>query len=227
MADARRQSCRGPSLILSCQAPTADVGAGNSSSKSIQHTRELWVVTSNHEIRLLYSGRYKCSRDIHFYLAGTLKAAASNMKSTAEAALEGDPEAVGAVAGHTMMAWRELLASKGAGMATKIDDRVEIVQRAASRAEVVSVQETGLVRGGRGGEHFVSPAISNDPLRARQRLSLFETPEVRITMAVPRDAFSLPARVAPANNMPGGGVERVATGPVPAIILHIYEYKPR
>jgi len=77
------------------------------------------------------------------------------------------------------------------------------------------------------GTHFVSNSISNDPIRARQRLSLGHTPEVRATLEVPRGYFSSPSCVAPLNNMPGGGFERTATGNIPVRIRDVYIYKQR
>jgi hypothetical protein len=101
---------------------------------------------------------------------------------------------------------------------------VETVQRAMSRAELEAMQSTGLVRGGRNGTHYVSDAVNSDALRARQRLARGQTPEVRVTMEVPAGTFSPPSRVGPLNNMPGGGMERTATGDIPARILRVDEY---
>jgi hypothetical protein len=98
------------------------------------------------------------------------------------------------------------------------------VQRAMSCAEREATQATGMVRGGRSGTHYVSDAVNSDPLRARQRLALGQTPEVKVTMEVPEGAFSPPSRISPLNNMPGGGMERTATGEVPATIVRIDEY---
>lgn len=103
------------------------------------------------------------------------------------------------------------------------EEGFEVVQRAMSRAELEAM-ENGLVRGGRNGPHYVSDAVNSDALRARQRLALGETPEVRVTMEVPRGAFSPPSRVAPLNNMPGGGLERTATGNIPARITGVHNY---
>ena len=100
----------------------------------------------------------------------------------------------------------------------------EVVQRAMSRAELDAMQSTGLLRGGRSGTHYVSDAVNSDALRARQRLALGQTPEVRVTMEVPGGAFSPPSRVGPLNNMPGGGMERTATGNIPARVLRVDEY---
>ena len=86
------------------------------------------------------------------------------------------------------------------------------------------MRDTGLVRGGRPGTHHVSDAVNSDALRARQRLALDTTPEVRVTMEVPGGTFSQPSRINPANRMPGGGMERTATGEIPARILRVDEY---
>ncbi|MEJ7809357.1 MAG: RHS repeat-associated core domain-containing protein [Gemmatimonadaceae bacterium] len=111
-----------------------------------------------------------------------------------------------------------------AGSLGQAGEGVEVVQRAMSRAELEATIETGLVRGGRAGTHFVSDAVNTSGTRARQRLALANTPEVQATMEVPRGAFSKPSGVEPANGMPGGGMERTATGPVSARILRVQEY---
>ena len=96
---------------------------------------------------------------------------------------------------------------------------VERVQRMMSRAELEATQATGLVRGGKEGTHYVTPAASSDALRARQRLALPQTPEIRATLEVPSGAFSPATRVDPRFNMPGGGLERKGTGRVPARVI--------
>jgi hypothetical protein len=103
--------------------------------------------------------------------------------------------------------------------------KTETVQRFMSKNEVEATKETGLVRGGRAGTHHVTDAGNSSAKRARQRLSLQETPEAKVTMEVPAGSFSKPSRVARANNMPGGGMERTATGNIPAVIKKIEEFK--
>lgn len=110
---------------------------------------------------------------------------------------------------------------RGAGAAK---GGMEVVQRAMARAELEATESTGLLRGGRGGTHYASDAVNSDALRARQRLALGGTPEVRVTMEVPAGRFSAPSRVQPLNNMPGGGMERTATGNIPAKVLRVDEY---
>jgi hypothetical protein len=95
----------------------------------------------------------------------------------------------------------------------------ETVQRVMSSAELEATKETGLIRGGREGVHHVTDAASSDALRARQRLALDTTPEVKATLEVPKGTFSQPTKVQPANNMPGGGTERTATGNIPAKVV--------
>ncbi len=95
------------------------------------------------------------------------------------------------------------------------------VQRWMSQAELKATQESGLRRGGRDGTHYVTDAANADPLRARQRLALPQTPQLRATMQVPKDALSAPSKVEPAFNMPGGGKERTATGNVPAEVTGV------
>lgn len=89
----------------------------------------------------------------------------------------------------------------------------ETVQRAMSRAELEAIKNSGVLsRGGRPGPHYVSDAVNSSANRARQRLSLPQTPEVRVTMEVPQGVFSRPRKVKPDFNMPGGGMERTAPG---------------
>jgi hypothetical protein len=47
------------------------------------------------------------------------------------------------------------------------------------------------------------------------------TPEVRVTMEVPTGVFSSPSPVRPNFGMPGGGMERTATGNIPVTILRV------
>lgn len=101
--------------------------------------------------------------------------------------------------------------------------KVEKVQRAMSRAELASTESTGLVRGGRSGTHHVSDAIGNDAKRVRQRLALPQTPEVKVTLEVPKGAFSTGSKVIPRYNMPGGGIERFGTGNIPARVVKVKE----
>jgi RHS repeat-associated protein len=107
-------------------------------------------------------------------------------------------------------------AAMRAGLAARRVARseTELVQRWMSRAELDATLNTGLVRGGRDGTHYVTDFANHSAQRARQRLALPQTPEVRVQLEVPRGAFSPPKRVDPAFGMPGGGMERTASGPV-------------
>ena len=100
-------------------------------------------------------------------------------------------------------------------------DGTEIVYRAMSQAELDSTQATGLMRGGRSGTHFASDASYTDALRARQRLALAQTPELEVKLQVPAGRFSSPSTVEPLYNMPGGGMERAASGNVPVTVLNV------
>jgi len=100
----------------------------------------------------------------------------------------------------------------------------EVVQRAMSRAELAATESSGLLRGGRSGTHYVSDAVNSTAGRAQQRLALPQTPEVRVTLEVPAGRFSPPSRVQPNFNMPGGGMERTASGNVPVRVLRVDEY---
>lgn len=102
-----------------------------------------------------------------------------------------------------------------------VSGATEVVQRWMSKAELKAVSETGLVRGGRSGVHHATDAANASAQRARQRLALEHTPEIRVTMEVLAGTFSRPSRVQPKYNMPGGGTERTATGPVPAKVLKV------
>ncbi len=101
----------------------------------------------------------------------------------------------------------------------------QVVQRAMSSAELGATRSTGLVRGGRSGTHFVSDAVNSNANRARQRLALGNTPEVRVTMEVPTGSFSQPSSIGPLNGMPGGGLQRTGTGDIPARILRVDELR--
>ena len=100
----------------------------------------------------------------------------------------------------------------------------ELVQRAMSRAELQATQATGLIRGGREGTHYVSDNVNSNALRARQRLALPQTPEVRVTLEVPRGAFSPPKLVDPLYDMPGGGMERMGTGQIACRVVAVLDY---
>jgi len=104
-------------------------------------------------------------------------------------------------------------ASKGGG--------TETVQRWMSQAELKATKETGLIRGGRDGTHFVTDSANSNAKRARQRSALPQTPEVKVTLEVPAGKFSSPSRVEPAFNMPGGGMERTATGKIKATVKKV------
>jgi RHS repeat-associated protein len=132
-----------------------------------------------------------------------------------QAALAG----AGAAAGRMARA-----AGGGAGGGSTALAETEEVQRAMSNAELRATESTGLVRGGRGGLHYVSDAVNSDALRARQRLALPQTPEVRVTLRVPKGAFSAPSRVQPKFGLPGGGTERVGFGPVPVQVIGVHPY---
>lgn len=127
--------------------------------------------------------------------------------------------AVGGALGGALNAWNS---------ARKLGKRTtEIVQRAMSRDELAAIQKSGVLsRGGRRGDHFVSDAISSDALRARQRLALPGTPEVRVSMEVPAGVFSRPTPVVSKYQMPGGGLERAASGKlgIPVTVLRVWNY---
>src|SRR6266542_5857817 len=112
-------------------------------------------------------------------------------------------------------------AADALGDAARVTEETVTVQRWMSKAELKATRDTGLLRGGREGTHHVTDAANADPLRARQRLALDRTPEVKATLEVPANALSAPSRVNPKFNMPGGGMERTATGNVPARVVGV------
>ncbi len=131
-------------------------------------------------------------------------------KAEEKAALRGE-----AAAERAAMRGEEKAALKG---------ETEVVERAMSRAELKATRDSGLVRGGRSGPHYVSDHVNHDPMRARQRLALPQTPEVRVRMEVPKGAFSDPTKAAPRYRMPGGGMQRIGYGQIPARIIGVWEY---
>jgi hypothetical protein len=118
-------------------------------------------------------------------------------------------------------AWRAVKASaaEGAGQTAGTLQGTEVVQRAMSLAELQATKTTGLLRGGRTGTHYVSDSVNSNALRARQRLALGQTPEVRAILEVGKGAFSPPSKVQPLNGMLGGGSERTATGQIPVKVI--------
>lgn len=81
------------------------------------------------------------------------------------------------------------------------------------------------MRGGREGTHHVSNAIGNDAKKVRQRLALDNTPEVKVTMKVPKGSFSNPSRIEAANKMPGGGLEMKAKGNIHVEVVKVKTLK--
>jgi hypothetical protein len=113
-------------------------------------------------------------------------------------------------------------ASEGSAAVAPLEKAsVETLQRAMSRAELRATESSGLLRGGRPGTHFASDAVNSSARRAQQRLALPGKPQVRVTFDVSKGIFSKPNRVAGANGMPGGGMERTATGSVPIKIRKV------
>lgn len=66
----------------------------------------------------------------------------------------------------------------------------EIVHRWMPQTELDATRNTGLMRGGRSGTHYVTNAGNHNPSRARLRLALDHTPEVRVKLEVPAGVFS-------------------------------------
>jgi len=106
-------------------------------------------------------------------------------------------------------------------VASKSRPGTEIVYRWMSEAEVIATKETGFMRGGRPGDHYVTDAANSNAKKARQRLALDYTPEVKATIEVPENVFPQSTIVKPLDDMPGGGTERVTTGQIPVKIIDI------
>ncbi|MEA5114977.1 MAG: RHS repeat-associated core domain-containing protein, partial [Geobacteraceae bacterium] len=99
--------------------------------------------------------------------------------------------------------------------------KTEVVQRWMSKTELENTRNTGLLRGGKKGTHYVTNAANSSAKRARQRTALPRTPEVRVTMEVPMGNMSAPTKVNPDFKMPGGGMERTGTGDIPVKIVRV------
>lgn len=124
---------------------------------------------------------------------------------------------------HAVLAAGHPICAARAGFAAE-DGETELVQRAMSRAELQATQDRGLIRGGREGTSYVSDNVNSNALRARQRLALPQTPEVRVTLEVPKGAFSPPKLVDPRYGMPGGGMERMGTGQIACRVVAVLDY---
>ena len=101
--------------------------------------------------------------------------------------------------------------------------KTEVVQRWMSWAELENTVETGLIRGGRPGDNFVTDSANGDAFRAVERLALDHIPEVRVELEVPLGVFPDPTRVAPKYGQPGGGMERFTSGIIPANVLRVFK----
>jgi RHS repeat-associated protein len=139
------------------------------------------------------------------------------------ASCPGHETAKAAVLAATTMYWP---ARAGTTIASTAKGATEVVQRAMSRAELEATRATGLLRGGRPGTHYVSDAVNSTASRAEQRLALPNRPEVRVTLEVPAGRLSSPSKVAPMQRpdgrvLPGGGMERTATGDLPVRVLGV------
>ncbi|MCS0500487.1 RHS repeat-associated core domain-containing protein [Protaetiibacter mangrovi] len=156
------------------------------------------------------------------------RAAAATIKTTVKSAVQ-SVKSLAASGGSQLsgVARRLVTDDRGEidlGAITRADSgQTEVVERWMSRAELEATQSSGLVRGGRDGSHFVTDSANSSAQRARLRLALPQTPEVRVRMEVPQGAFGRPRFVRPDFGMPGGGMERTATGPVPCKILCVWE----
>ncbi len=134
----------------------------------------------------------------------------------------------------------KLVGKAGSKVVEAAKGGTEIVQRAMTRAESEYLEEFGTIRFGKEGTefdpHFVSDAVNSGLTRARLRLALPKTPEVRVTLEVEKGIFGKPSTVKPLDLgkgrvlpgkgrvLPGGGTERTATGVVRARVLGVDEF---
>jgi len=120
-----------------------------------------------------------------------------------------------------------LISKAGRGvLKLALGEGTEVVERAMSKAELQATRDTGLVRGGREEEHFVTNSVSKSATKAQQRLALRTRPEVGVQLEVPKGIFSAARRVKPLEHprggkLPGGGLERTATGKIPARVIRV------
>lgn len=101
-----------------------------------------------------------------------------------------------------------------------------VVQRVMSRAELEATEKTGLLRGGREGTHFVTDSAPDSAAEAQRQLALPNTPEIKVTMEVPKSAVSSSEPVGSDFGQPGGGTQRTATGQVPVKIISVKDLNP-
>ena len=157
-------------------------------------------------------GALECPREPTSRAATTYDALATLAQSAS---------ATGTTRAPVKLTGREVSSLQRVGVAAK--GETELVQRWMSRAELDATIDTGLVRGGREGTHYVTDFANHNALRARQRLALPQTGEVRVQLEVPRGAFSPPKRVDPDYFMPGGGMERTASGAVQCRVVCVWD----
>ena len=98
-----------------------------------------------------------------------------------------------------------------------------------SKAELDYLEKNGVLRFGRIDTTYVSDAVNTTATRARQRLALPKKQEIHVTLEVEKGIFSSPTRVKPLDLgngqiLPGGGMERTATGRISAKVLKVKEY---
>ena len=179
--------------------------------------------TDAQKLREMYGGRPFQGKDYSFgysdVLVGTghLDAAAGVFADYHTAVMFVGESAVAGPATKVVLKSAKAF-SAGAKVATR-GKGTEVVERWMSKAELEATKKTGLVRGGRDGTHYATDAANSTAKRARQRSALPQTPEVKVQLEVPAGSFSPPTRVQPAYGMPGGGMERTATGRIRARVI--------
>ncbi len=92
--------------------------------------------------------------------------------------------------------------------------------RYMSRSELETVQETGLLRGGRPGETYFTTNRCRTVRSAEEKLALPRAPEVRLDFEiVNQPRIYEPRKVAPAFGKPGGGIDYWSPDPVRVRII--------
>jgi len=89
-----------------------------------------------------------------------------------------------------------------------------------------ALSKSGAVRGGIGGKNYVTPDKYASASEAQAKLSLPSTPQVRMTLVVPKGAFSAASRVESAFGQPGGGLERSNATITKAIMTEVFHLGP-
>ena len=154
-------------------------------------------------------------------MAGTAGYLAENIVAGKQATVEGTimsgaSGAAGAMAGA--------IVEKAVGMVSTAVSKS--YYRNMSKAELQAVQETGMLRGGRGGETYFTDSNFNSATEAKNRLALPEKPDVQVKFKITNNPELLKngTKVDPAYGQNGGGKEYMTRDQVKVDILNVKEY---